>query len=62
HITHLPEEAWVLELLAGYLERIYYKLSIYHHIFDEFISELQSMGHQQSKYVSLEGQLIIFLY
>jgi hypothetical protein len=62
HTSTLTGEAWVLELLAGHPERIRYELGIHRHVFDQLISKLQVMGHQGSKYVSLEEQLAIFLY
>jgi hypothetical protein len=38
------------------------ELGIHRHVFAELIAELREMGHSNSKYVSLEEQLAIFLY
>jgi hypothetical protein len=62
HTSSLTGEAWVMELLAGHPERIRCELGMHRHVFAELISELRRMGHSNSKYVSLEEQLSIFLY
>lgn len=61
HTSILTGEGWVL-LLSGHLGRICYKLGVSPHVFAELISELREMGHTNSKHVSLEEQLAIFLY
>jgi hypothetical protein len=62
HTSSLSGEGWVLELLAGHPERIRCELGVHHHIFAALISELREMGHGNSRHVSLEEQLSIFLY
>jgi hypothetical protein len=62
HTSILTGEGWVLELIAGHPERIRCELGMHQHVFVELISELREMGHTNSKYVSLEEQLAIFLY
>ena len=62
HTSILTGEGWVLELIAGHPERIRCELGMHQHVFAELISELREMGHTNSKYVSLEEQLAIFLY
>jgi hypothetical protein len=62
HTSVLTGEAWVLELLAGHPERIRCELGVHRHVFDALISELRSLGHRRSRYISLEEQLAIFLY
>ena len=62
HTSILTGEGWVLELIAGHPERIRCELGMHQHVFVELISELHEMGHTNSKYVSLEEQLAIFLY
>ena len=55
-------EAWVMELLAGHPNRIRCELGVSLEVFLELIHELRQLGHGNSKYVSLEEQLAIFLY
>ena len=62
HTSILTGESWVLELIAGHPECIHCELGMHQHVFAELISELCEMGHTNSKYVSLEEQLAIFLY
>jgi hypothetical protein len=62
HTSILTGEMWVMELLAGHPERIRCELGVRHHVFAALISELREMGYDNSKYVSLEEQLAIFLY
>jgi hypothetical protein len=62
HTSILTGEMWVMELLAGHPERICCELRVRHHVFAALISELREMGYDNSKYVSLEEQLAIFLY
>jgi hypothetical protein len=62
HTSALSGEAWVMELLSGHLERIRCELGMHAHVFAELISELRILGHTNSKFVSLEEQLAIFLY
>ena len=52
--------AWVLELLIGHPEQIWKELS--KHAFNALINTLKVSGCQPSKYVTLEEQLVIFLY
>ena len=51
-----------MELLAGHPDRIRCELGVSHDVFAALISELWRMGYGNSKYVSLEEQLAIFLY
>ena len=62
HTSILTGEGWVMELLARHPERIRCELGVRHHVFAELIAELRAMGYTNSKYVSLEEQLAIFLY
>ena len=52
----------MMELLSGHPDRIHCELGVSHDIFDGLILELREMGYRNSKYVSLEEQLTIFLY
>lgn len=51
-----------MELLSGHPNRIRCELGVSHDVFVALILELRDMGHGNSKYVSLEEQLSIFLY
>jgi hypothetical protein len=62
HTSILTGEGWVMELLAGHPKRIRCELGVDRHVFLELIQELQRLGHNRSKYLSLEEQLAIFLY
>jgi hypothetical protein len=62
HKSILTGEGWVLELMGGHPERIRCELGVYRPVFSELIIELRRLGHSNSKYVSLEEQLAVFLY
>ena len=62
HTSILSGYAWVQELLNGHPERIRTELGVHKEVFYSLIEELQSMGHGDTKYVTLEEQLAIFLY
>jgi len=62
HTSILTGQGWVMELLDGHPKRIRCELGVDRHVFLELIQELRRLGHDRSKYVSLEEQLAIFLY
>ena len=62
HTSILSGKAWVQELLNGHPKCIECELGVTKQVFNQLILELQSTGHTQSRYVSLEEQLAIFLY
>jgi hypothetical protein len=62
HTSILTGEGWVLELLAGHPERIRCELGMRREVFIQLITELRALGHTNSRFVSLEEQLAIFLY
>lgn len=62
HTSALSGQDWVLELLAGHPERIHCKLGVYRHTFLALITVLRALGYKNSRFVSLEEQLAIFLY
>src|ERR1700728_1630580 len=62
HTSVLTGEGWIMELIAGHPHRICCELGVSHDMFAALISEIQEMGHGNSKFVSLEEQLAIFLY
>ena len=62
HTSILSGYAWVQELLDGHPERICTELGVHKEVFHALIRELQSMGYGDTRYVTLEEQLAIFLY
>ena len=62
HSSILTGHTWVLELLGRHSEYIHTELGVYHHVFCAIIDELHELGHSDSKFVTLEEQLAIFLY
>ena len=62
HTSMLTGQMWVLELLAGHPERIRTELGVHTHVFYALIDELHELGYSDSKFVTLEEQLAIFLY
>ena len=62
HTSVLAGEGWVMELLAGHPWHIYTELGVSHEVFIALVDKLCHMGHTDSKFVSLEEQVAIFLY
>ena len=62
HTSALTGEAWVIELLSGHPERMRTALGVNLHVFSALILELRAAGLKESKHVSLEEQLAIYLY
>jgi len=62
HTSILTGQGWVDELLEGHSEHIHTELGMHKHVFLALVSKLQDLGHTNSKYVSLEEQVAIFLY
>ena len=62
HTSALTGEGWVMELLAGHPWHICMELGVSHEVFIASIDELHHMGHTDSKFISLEEQVAIFLY
>ena len=62
HTSILTGQMWVLELLGGHPEHIHTELEVHTHVFYALIDELCSLGCTDSKFVTLEEQLAIFLY
>lgn len=62
HTSALRGYDWVQELLNGHPERIRSQLGVHKHVFMALIAELHAMGQKDSKFVTLEEQLAIFLY
>jgi hypothetical protein len=62
HTSILSGYAWLQELLHGHPDRICTELGVHKEVFHALIRELQSMGHEDTRYVTLDEQLAIFLY
>ena len=62
HTSALSGEGWLLELLTGHPERIRNELGMYVETFNHLVSHLRAYGHVDSRSVSLEEQVAIFLY
>ena len=62
HTSILLGQMWVDELLNGHLDHIHCKLGLQKGAFHEPLHALHCFGAADSKYVSLEEQLSIFLY
>ena len=62
HTSILTGEGWVLELLTGHPERIRCELGMHREVFGALIEELHEIGHTNSRIVSLEEQVAIFLH
>lgn len=62
HTSALSGEAWVLELLCGHPNRIRTELGMSVKVFSSLVQDLRDIGYQNSRNVSLEEQLAIFLY
>ena len=62
YTSALMGEMWVMELLCGHPEWIWNELGVHKHIFLSLCTNLWQYGHQDSKTMSLEEFLAIFLY
>ena len=62
HMSALSGEGWLLELLTGHPERIRNVLGMYAETFNHLVSHLRAYSHVDSKSISLEEQVAIFLY
>ena len=51
-----------MELLTGHPHWIHTELGVSHEVFIALIDELCHMGHTDSRFVSLEEKVAIFLY
>ncbi|KIK14211.1 hypothetical protein PISMIDRAFT_17463 [Pisolithus microcarpus 441] len=62
HTSILSGQGWVDELLNGHPQRIRNELGVHKHVFLRLISILQEGHFRESRNVTLEEQLAIFLY
>ncbi|KAJ8522016.1 hypothetical protein ONZ45_g1366 [Pleurotus djamor] len=62
HNSALTGDAWVRELINGHPDRIRIALGMRLHVFLALVAELRLSGLCESKHVTLEEQVAIFLY
>ena len=62
HTSILSGEMWVQELLDGHPDCILCELGVQKEVFEALIHTLHTISTMDSKHVSLEEQLAIFLY
>jgi hypothetical protein len=62
HTSILTGEGWVQELLAGHPGRIRCELGVSHEVFVGLLNHLYAARYTNSKHLSLEEQVAIFLY
>jgi hypothetical protein len=62
HTSILSGYAWAQELLHGHPEHIRTELGVHKEVFYALIKVLLSMGHGDSRNVTLQEQLAIFLH
>lgn len=62
HTSALTGAQWVAELTSGHPRRIRTELGVTHNVFQLLLDEMRDMGCTDSRHVSLEEQLAIFLY
>jgi hypothetical protein len=62
HTSALSGQQWVDEVYNGHPDRIFCEFGVRRHIFNILIAELRWLGYGQSRHVSLEEKLGIFLY
>ncbi len=63
HTSALSGHAWVQELKYGHPDRIYTELGVRLHVFEALVFELHTLcGLKDSRHLTLEEQVAIFLY
>jgi hypothetical protein len=62
HTSKLSGNAWTQELIYGHPDRIYTELGMRLHVFLVLLAELRLNGLEDTKYITLEESLAIFLY
>ena len=62
HTSILTGQGWINKLINGHPNHIQTELGMKRDVFLAFISKLRELGYADSKYVSFEEQLAIFLY
>lgn len=62
HTSDLTGHAWVQELINGHLDRIKCELGMRLHVFQALVEALRNVGLHDTRYITLEEHLAIFLY
>jgi hypothetical protein len=63
HTSALTGQDWVNELLSGHSGRFYNQFGMHRHVFCKLLETLRSLtGFDDTRYVSAEEQLMIFLH
>ena len=62
HTSVLSGHKWVLELIVGHPDRIRCELGVRKEVFLQLLLELRQAEHVDSRRVTLEEQVAIFLY
>ena len=62
HTSVLSGVGWLEELRTGHPERIKTELGMSKDVFAALIAVLRELGHEDSRFVSLEEQVAIFLH
>ena len=62
HTSILTDYGWIMELLNGHPKHIWTELGMHKEVFLDLVDELHSMGYSNSRSVTLEEQLAIYLY
>jgi hypothetical protein len=60
--SKLTGQAWLEELLSGHPKRFYASMGMNKHVFRALLQELIKVGLHDTRYVSSEEQLAIFLF
>ncbi|KIM78638.1 hypothetical protein PILCRDRAFT_11096 [Piloderma croceum F 1598] len=58
----LTGQEWLNELLAGNSQRFYDAMGMHKHVFHQLLKELIAVGLHDTRYVSAEEQLAIFIH
>ena len=62
HMSTLLDSAWILKLLTSHLKCTLLNLGVQKHVFNIFTQLLSNIGYGDSRYITLEEHLFIFLY
>ncbi len=62
HTSALSGHGWVMELLNGHPDRIKNELGMRKHVFHALVAALRASGLQDSRHISLNEKVAIFLY
>ncbi|RDX45604.1 hypothetical protein OH76DRAFT_1330875, partial [Lentinus brumalis] len=62
HTSALSGAAWIEELKSGHPERMKSELGVSQEVFLKLLQVLQELGYKDSRYVTLDEQVGIYLY